>query len=219
MIDLDELIAEAREFADRNNGLNWQGMVRDLADALEVATGERDDLATRLSEYLCDSTGGLLSKTGYDVRTMVAHTEEYYDRVHAEERKEVEAERDAAVAATEARIERWMQLVGKGVEERMTAEAERDAALARVEELEADMERCEGLKAAHMRSVHETVNHNEELLARIAEAAKLHRPDWSDWGIDHPEEGASCSCGANYSYDECPTRIALGLNEGDNDEV
>ena len=122
-------------------------------------------------------------------------------------------------AATEARIERWMQLVGKGVEERMTAEAERDAALARVEELEADMERCEGLKAAHMRSVHETVKHNEELLARIAEAAKLHRPDWSDWGIDHPEEGASCSCGANYSYDECPTRIALGLNEGDNDEV
>jgi len=57
-----------------------------------------------------------------------------------------------------------------------------------------------------------------EAEARIAEAAKLHRPDWSDWGIDHPEEGASCSCGANYSYDECPTRIALGLNEGEKDD-
>ncbi len=53
--------------------------------------------------------------------------------------------------------------------------------------------------------------------ARIAEAAKLHRPDWSDWGIDHPEEGASCSCGANYRYDECPTAVSLGLNEGENE--
>lgn len=36
-------------------------------------------------------------------------------------------------AATEERIERWMQLVGKGVEERMAAEAERDAALDAIE--------------------------------------------------------------------------------------
>lgn len=38
-----------------------------------------------------------------------------------------------AGAATEARIDRWMQLVGKAVEKRMTAEAERDAALAAIE--------------------------------------------------------------------------------------
>ena len=36
MSDVKALVAEAREFADRNNGLNWQRMVRDLADALEV---------------------------------------------------------------------------------------------------------------------------------------------------------------------------------------
>lgn len=115
---VEDLIAEAREALGRVNtnafdhdllfqyrggvlGRELTLIVRDLADALEAATRERDDLATRLSEYLCDSTGGLLSKTGYDVRTMVAHTEEYYDRVHAEERKEVEAERDSAVAAIE----------------------------------------------------------------------------------------------------------------------
>lgn len=73
--------------------------------ATEVAyadlVAERDDLEERLAGYLCDSTGGLLSKTGYDVRTMVTHTEEYYDKVHAEARKEAEDERDAALAAVE----------------------------------------------------------------------------------------------------------------------
>lgn len=50
-----------------------------------------DDLETRLSEYLCDSTGGLLSKTGYDVRTMVAHTEDYYNEIARDELAPVEA--------------------------------------------------------------------------------------------------------------------------------
>ncbi len=30
-----------------------------------------------------------------------------------------------------------------------------------------------------------------------------HGPDWSDWGIDHPEEGPSCKCGFNGSPEEC----------------
>jgi hypothetical protein len=30
-----------------------------------------------------------------------------------------------------------------------------------------------------------------------------HKPDWSDWGLDHPEEGPNCSCGFNGSFDEC----------------
>lgn len=79
-----------------------------LADALEAAEQraveaerERDDLESRLADYLCDSTGGLLSKTGYDVRTMVAHTEDYYAKLHAEERADVESERDALVAVVE----------------------------------------------------------------------------------------------------------------------
>lgn len=53
--------------------------------------------------------------------------------IEKEEHAETRAERDA----TEVRIERWMQLVGKAVEERMAAEAERDAALAAVERVRA----------------------------------------------------------------------------------
>ena len=34
-IDIAALIAEAREYADFGNGLNWQGKIRELADALE----------------------------------------------------------------------------------------------------------------------------------------------------------------------------------------
>ena len=103
MIDLDELIKKLHDLANLEEFVDdaLAELLSNAADALESVRAERDDLVTRLSEYLCDSTGGLLSKTGYDVRTMVAHTEEYYDRVHAEERKEVEDERDAALAALE----------------------------------------------------------------------------------------------------------------------
>lgn len=37
MSDNEKLIEEARAFADRDNGLNWQGRIRELADALEAA--------------------------------------------------------------------------------------------------------------------------------------------------------------------------------------
>lgn len=30
-----------------------------------------------------------------------------------------------------------------------------------------------------------------------------HGPDWSDWDIDHPEEGPSCKCGFNGTPEEC----------------
>lgn len=30
-----------------------------------------------------------------------------------------------------------------------------------------------------------------------------HGPDWSDWGLDHPEEGPSCKCGFNGTPEEC----------------
>lgn len=79
---------------------------------------ERDDMETRLSEYLCDSTGGKLSKTGYDVRTMVAHTEEYYDGLHAEDRdraeraeaaiREVERLCDETDVETHEAIQAWL---------------------------------------------------------------------------------------------------------------
>ena len=30
-----------------------------------------------------------------------------------------------------------------------------------------------------------------------------HKPDWSDWGLDHPEEEAGCTCGYNGTFTEC----------------
>lgn len=108
MSECDWLIAKARRAQNAVYLATEKSVADDLAriivglvDALESATRELDDLEERLAGYLCDSTGGLLSKTGYDVRTMVAHTEDYYDKVHAEARKEVEAERDAALAAVD----------------------------------------------------------------------------------------------------------------------
>lgn len=51
---------------------------------IDQLTRERDELEEKLSAYLCDNTGGLLSKTTYSVRDMSQATEEYYDRLHRE---------------------------------------------------------------------------------------------------------------------------------------
>lgn len=37
-----------------------------------------------------------------------------------------------------------------------------------------------------------------------------HRPDWSDHGLDHPEEGPSCACGFNGTPEECEAARAAG---------
>lgn len=47
------------------------------------------------------------------------------------------------------------------------------------------------------------------LVAALEAVLELHQPDWSDWGLDHPEEGAVCSCGHNGVYEECPTVQAI----------
>lgn len=73
---------------------------------------ERDDLEERLAGMLCDLTGGKLSKTGYDVRTMTQAVEEHFNELEQSDRDEawqavVEArkERDEARAEVESRIE------------------------------------------------------------------------------------------------------------------
>lgn len=76
----------------------------DLAAAnaeIERLRSERGDLAKRLSVLLCELTGGRMSKTNYDVRTMVAEIDAAYDEYAQQERAEVEALR-AAVARVEA---------------------------------------------------------------------------------------------------------------------
>ena len=94
---------------------------RALADALTAVSAERDaviverdDLEDRLAAYLCDSTGGRLSKTGYDVRTMVQHTEEYYDGLHSEELRRADAWAD-----------RLHKAITEALAERMNVEADR----------------------------------------------------------------------------------------------
>ena len=66
---------------------------------------ERDDLESRLADFLCEVTGGLLSKTGYDARTMIQCTDEYYERrakeehdEHCDKTESLEAERDSALS-------------------------------------------------------------------------------------------------------------------------
>ena len=52
---------------------------------------------------------------------------------------------------------------------------------------------------------------NAVLSGQVARVQALHQPDWSDWGSDHPEENASCSCGVNYDHADCPTVQALAI--------
>lgn len=90
----EELIRDLKGWDTNDFPNSIVSRFRQAAHALETSEADADDLASRLSEYLCDSTGGLLSKTGYTVRVMVAHTEEYYERLHADNLKEVQDELD-----------------------------------------------------------------------------------------------------------------------------
>jgi len=65
-------------------------IVRDFRDM----EAERDEIAGRLSELLWELTDGAMSKTGYDVPTMVREVEATFEKDCAS----VEAERDRALA-------------------------------------------------------------------------------------------------------------------------
>ncbi len=68
-----------------------------LADALAVRA-ERDEIAGRLAELLCDLTGGRLSKTTYPVPVMVQEIEQYLSECHESDLKD---ERDELAAKVE----------------------------------------------------------------------------------------------------------------------
>ena len=65
--------------------------------AAEVAT-ERDDLPQRLSALLCDLTNGLMSKTNYDVQTMVQEVEAAFSEAFQSERQTIAAQALAEAA-------------------------------------------------------------------------------------------------------------------------
>lgn len=54
--------------------------LRDRADHAERTEGEVAELQHRLSCLLCELTGNRMSKTNYDVRTMVQEVEAYFER-------------------------------------------------------------------------------------------------------------------------------------------
>lgn len=97
-----------REAADR-------GEIQ-TADALEKLQAKCNDMDCQLEEFsrfLCNQTGGLLSKTNYSAETMIAYAEDYQQRVcdnYCDLRAEltrVTAERDAAVDADKAIL--WLK--------------------------------------------------------------------------------------------------------------
>lgn len=52
-------------------------------------------------------------------------------------------------------------------------------------------------------TVHPYTADYEYLCARCAPTEPEHGADWSDWDVDHPEEGPSCKCGYNGTPEEC----------------
>jgi hypothetical protein len=75
----------------------WAENLRGWIDRAEAAEAERDEIAGRLSALLCELTSGRLSKTTYDVPTMVAEIDSVYDDAHQEDR----AERDRLAGIVE----------------------------------------------------------------------------------------------------------------------
>lgn len=72
------------------------------AAAAVAAEAERDEIAGRLSSLLCELTNGRMSKTNYDVRTMVTEIDSAYDEAQQEDR----AEQDR-LAETLAKVREW----------------------------------------------------------------------------------------------------------------
>lgn len=106
------------EFAAQMGSALWNGddaadliRARD-AEVAEQVRAEFEDMEHRLSVLLCNLTGGLLSKTGYDVATMEQHIEDYF------EREVVEPARAETLAGfTEERRSHLPALRGDWVEE------------------------------------------------------------------------------------------------------
>lgn len=69
------------------------------------AEAERDDLAQRLSHLLCDLTGGLLSKTNYDVQTMAQAIAEQAEKDYAPDQAELDR--------LAAQVQRVREVIGR----------------------------------------------------------------------------------------------------------
>lgn len=67
----------------------------------DIWRADRDDLEERLSLLLWELTDCKLSKSGYDVRTMVSEIEATFERYAEMDRAELQADRDSLAATVE----------------------------------------------------------------------------------------------------------------------
>ena len=89
--DITALIAEAREYADFGNGLNWQGKIRELADALESrpmtadrtaildAYGPIVDAVVAVLRPIADVQAEVVSETPKKVEAIAKRAEQILD--------------------------------------------------------------------------------------------------------------------------------------------
>ena len=120
MIKIEKLVKQLRhcaELAAYYDG-DYNGIYNQAADALEELQARCKDMDCQLEEFsrfLCNQTGGLLSKTNYSAETMIAYAEDYQQRVcdnYCDLRADlarVTAERDAIERDFRAFTKQWWE--------------------------------------------------------------------------------------------------------------
>lgn len=73
----------------------------------------------------------------------------------------------------------------------------------------------DGAEPGYERRFAATQVHIDRMRVCAESSIPEHGPDWSDWGLDHPEEGPSCKCGFNGSPEECASSRALATEPTD----
>ena len=104
-------------------------------------------------------------------------------------------------------------LMNEAADALVSVRAERDAALARIAKLEEELEIGKHLALGNMQLERDRALNAE---ARIAEAAKLHRPVPHPIYAEHRAPNVCAHCrrtGRDMWQWPCPTAVALGLNE------
>jgi hypothetical protein len=224
MIDLDEL----RKLAKVATPGPWHfhqddGTALDISEVC-IPRPEEEDVDLSIASLLEDRDGAFIAAANPQVIL------ELIERV-----REAEAERDAALARI-AELERELTLlqVPEGYPKRPSARAwaaildRANVAEARIAELEAELEvamrphsECERSGAEAGERIVDLEGDLARVEARIAEAAKLHRPfEWS-FGYGPVKSCRGCADrGVPQEKAEwpCADAIALGLNEGENDD-
>lgn len=86
LMDIDKLIRKGKSFSSKRESIEDE-LIQDLTTALSALQTENAEMQKQLnkfSEFLCHTTGGLLSKTNYTAPEMIT-TAEYYQQKRCDE--------------------------------------------------------------------------------------------------------------------------------------